>query len=169
LSLTGCPPLLIVWLACYRPKLRVCHAFCSPLQNSLHFIYATFVRKLPSAATFRLVNFVQHTNRALHSTGKPNEFQSTVSLPQPPKNHAKPLCFQHRSFPPDASGLFMSHLGLTRKRRRALHSMKQIHFITLLHSISNTQPCSTSACSRLFYHLLFFSFNINNQLIYYFF
>jgi hypothetical protein len=76
---TGCPPLLIVWLACYRTKLRVCHAFCTPLQNSLHFIYATFVRKLPSAATFRLVNFLQHTNRALHSTGKPNELQSTVS------------------------------------------------------------------------------------------
>lgn len=43
------------------------------LQNSLHFIFASSVRKLARAATFRLVNFLQHTNRTLHSTGKPHE------------------------------------------------------------------------------------------------
>ena len=155
--LTGCPPPLVNRLACYRTKLRVCHAFCNPLQNSLHFIYATFVRKLPSSATFRLVNFLQHTNRALHSTGKPNELQSTVSFPSPPKNHAKPLCFQHRSFP-FVNSFFISHLVLTRKRRRTHNSIQQIHFITLLHSIPNPQPCSTSACSRLFTPFFYFGF-----------
>jgi hypothetical protein len=135
--LTGCPPLLIVRLACYRPKLRVCHAFCSPLQNSLHFIYATFVRILPSAATFRLVNFLQHTNRALHSTGKPNELQSTVSLLPPPKNHAKPLCFQHRSFPPRSIGAFHIPLGAnshtashtTFHSANPFHSFASFHFL----------------------------------------
>ena len=78
-----------------------------------------------------------------------------------------PCAFSIGHSHPPKVGFSISHLVLTRKRRRTQHSMKQIHFITLLHSISNTQPFSDAACSRLStpFFILEFIFRIRVHLL----